>query len=195
MFRAHLHRSSVVVGIVIAMVLVLLCVPGRIYDWDPGLSAKHAHGWPFVCLRREVYLGSITGTAPVISKTYQESLDLLPMAGVPWLSVANWRFWESRDLLNNPRREFNPFALAADAAVAALLVAAIVMLFEFRRRRRSSVFSFSLMDGFVGLTLACCAFGWFAWLRNSFQQEVAAQAAFEDEESPGSCEQLCIAPE
>jgi hypothetical protein len=195
MFCARLHRSSVVVGCIAALLLVLLCVPGRVYDWDPGFSSKHAHGWPFVYLRREVYIGSTIGTAPVVSKGYRESLDLLPMEGIPSLSADNWRFWESRDLLDNPRCEFSPTTLAADAALALLFLAAIVMLFEYRRCRRASLLGFSLGDVFVILTLVCCALGWFELTNSSFRREVAIRTAFEGEDSPGVLEEKCIAPD
>ncbi len=189
--RARLHRSSVVVGVIAACLLVLLCVPGRIYELYPGSSIKFEHGWPLVYLRRETVVTPPTATT---FKNYRSSLDSLPMGGIPWLSADNWRFWEAADFTDTPRREFSPVDLAFDALLLLLLLTSIVILFEYRRRRRASILSFSLTDGFVALTLACCALGWFALIRNTFQREVAAQAALEDEDSPGSCEEVCIAP-
>ena len=79
---------------------------------------------------------------------------------------------------------------AADAVSLTILLAAIVILFEFRRRRRASVVSFNLADVFVTLTLACCALGWFALARSSFQREVAAQATHETKMIPDSSKRV-----
>jgi hypothetical protein len=187
----RLHKSSIIVGFGIALLLLLVTIPGRVVDWSPAMSTKYEHGWPFVYLRREtVQSASLTG--PVFSR--REFPSQLPMWGIPWLSVDNWKAWESYDENGITYWELNGRTLVADSVVVTLVLGAFVVIAEFRRRRRKKRFSFSLGDMFIVLTVASVALGRIAYLKHESQRETAITATFDEPQTPVVDDEICAAP-
>ena len=52
--RPHLHKSSIIVGLIVAVLLVLIEIPGRVVGGLGGSNPSKVfeHGWPWVHLRR-----------------------------------------------------------------------------------------------------------------------------------------------
>lgn len=104
MFRGRLHKSSIVIGLLVALLLVLLNIPGRLVDHQTSTGNTFEHGWPFVFLRRLTdepgtvveYLGKPISVAfAPVWLTRRDAVQYLPMWGIPWLSAVNWQFWEA----------------------------------------------------------------------------------------------------
>jgi hypothetical protein len=187
----RLHKSSIVVGFGIALLLLLVTIPGRVVDWSPGSSTKYEHGWPFVYLRREtVQSASLPG--PVVSR--REFPSQLPMWGIPWLSVENWKVWDAYDEDGLANWEFNGRTLVANSVLVMLALVAFVAIVEFRRRRRKNRFSFSLSAMFIMLTVAGVALGRIEYLKHESQRETAIIANFDESRTPIVDDEVCAAP-
>jgi hypothetical protein len=186
--RPRLHKSSFVVGLIVALLLVIIAFPGRIVSGIGGtnVSKVFEHGWPWIYLRRETaerYAPPSVTTMEELSLVLSFSpvaytLDIrsdLPGWGIPWLSAENWRFWESDTKAVPPRWVLNPAALCCNIAIALVLLAGIVAAWEFRRRRRMRPFSFGF--SLRGLLLAVGAIGvmlgWLTHLKREHRREAA----------------------
>ncbi len=192
MRRPRLHKSSIVIGALAAAALVLICLPGRVYDQYPGAYSRYEHGWPFIYLRRETEQSS--ALASVTWPAIRNALQTLPMSGVPWLSVENWKFWQSDTRPEFSRWEFSGEILAADIFVVMALLLAMVFAAEYRRRRRSSMLSVSLAELFVLLTAVCCVLGWVYRVRAGYRQEVAVITSIKSQDEAYMGSVKCIAP-
>jgi hypothetical protein len=174
--RPRLRRSSIVVGIVVGIILVLVTVPGRIVDGEPWFWMTLEHGWPFNYLRREAK-GS--APAPRNNTLYYGRLDFVAaqsMLGVPWLGRDNWRLWEApidetREGKETPRWEFSGMLLACDLAIALVVIVGVVSMWELRRRRRPGLFSFALSDMLFAVASLCAVLGWLVHQQREFRRE------------------------
>jgi hypothetical protein len=200
MSRPRLHKSTLVVGLLVALVLVLIEVPGRVVNgiWSAGAigEAHYEHGWPWVYRFRIQgnAIGSLLTNTP--TGRWLEVRSDLPHRGVPWLSAPNWRFWENRapaSQLEEPQvSRFNDFLLLADGAVALAIVAVAVMAWEVRRRRRPRALSFRTSEMLIALTAVGMVLGWLVYLERERQREQAVVASFEPDYI--AYYETCIAP-
>ncbi len=185
--RPRLHKSSVVVGAIVAILLVLIEIPGRVIDGahGPNASLVFEHGWPWIYLRRETVEPPLTYTTPegltlfpAINWIAFEIPWSLPNWGIPWLSSANWRFWQASKESGTLHWGFNGVVMFSDIAVALFVVAAIIAAWEFRRRRRPSLLSFGLADMFLVVASVSAVLGWFAYHEREYlrERQLLAQA-------------------
>lgn len=195
MHRPLLHKSSVVVGLIVATLLVLIEVPGRVTEWvfvsGTDGAKTFEHGWPWVYLDRETFDRNWGPGDPTIYP--RDVRRMLPMAGVPWLSVANWRAWESDTQAATPRWHFSGLRAAADLCIGFLVTLAIVAAREFRRRHRRGLFSFRLSDLFAALTAVCLLLGRLVYEYREYHRELPFHNA-EREAAWYVWDDDCIAP-
>jgi hypothetical protein len=205
--RPCLHKSSIVVGVLVGTILVLIMIPGRIVDGTPSTWMTFEHGWPFNYLRRQA---KGNAPAPGYFNYYRiRAIDVAerPMWGIPWLTVDNWRFWEAiTEVTRNNKRihfwEFNGIALACDLASALLVLAGVVAMWELRRRRRAGLLSFRVSDMLVAIASTSAVFGWIVHFQREFQQEVRLTERESERVDKGEffadywndCDQVCVAP-
>jgi hypothetical protein len=171
-----LHKSSVFVGIVVGIILVLIMIPGRIVGGAPWSWMTLEHGWPFNYLRREA-----VGRAPAPQgfnpySTRQLDLREHPMLGIPWLNTDTWRLWvssTSQSVVGNktPHWDFDGIVLVFDCGIALLLLIAIVSAWEIRRRRRPALFCFRLSDILFSVALLSVVLGWLVYSEREFHRE------------------------
>ena len=199
--KRHLHKSDIVVAVVTILLLVLIGVPGRVVDYQTGLSKTFEHGWPFTYLRRqtdETIWTNVNGMNLTLSFTpnllnRRDSLAHIPMFGIPWLSPESWAVWEFMKEDNDKSKwQFRLAALAIDAALAVVVLVVAVAAWEFRRRRRPRVLSFTLADLFFTITFVSIVMGYLIHLRHGYVRETK----FDRQSSVPNlwCEEGCIAP-
>lgn len=182
--RPRLHKSSIIAGTIVALLVVLIEIPGRVVSGDIGgqPSMVFEHGWPWVYLRRETVQRPL-----VVPFTTPEGLSLVPCFlpsvspldvrsdipnwGIPWLSAANWRFWEVDKLSDPARWKLHSGIATVDFLVAAAVITVAAVAWEFRRRRRPRLLSFGLGDMFVLITLASVTCGWLTYQQRESQRE------------------------
>jgi hypothetical protein len=193
----RLHKSTIVVAIIAVLLLVITGVPGRVVMWQPYDYSTFEHGCPFVYLRRQARLEAITFGDPIIFVFRKEALTtFLPMYGIPWLSTDNWKLWEADPNDGEPLRQFNPWCLLADVAIAMIVLSAVVAVWEFRRRRRGSLFSFSLVDMFVAVAVVCTVLGWVAHEKYACARETPSAETIwgSDDCAFSPWDETCVAP-
>ena len=160
--RPHLHKSSIIVGLIVAVLLVLIEIPGRVVGGLGGSNPSKVfeHGWPWVHLRREIKEYNVGFSYP------PDPRYRLPHWGIPWLSAENWRIWEADASVVPPRWDFNTAVMLCDLAVALLVLAGAVVCWEFLRRRRAKLFSFrfGLRGLLLAITAVAAALGWLTYL-------------------------------
>ncbi len=212
--RPRLHKSSIVVGLVIALLLVLIEIPGRVVSGIGGtdVSKVFEHGWPWVYLRRETaerYVPESVTTPEGLSLVPSFSpviypLDIrtdLPHWGIPWLNAENWRFWEA-DTAAVPRRwVFNPANLFWNVAIALLLLAGVVGAWELWRRRQASPlsFRFGLRGLLVAIAAASAVMGWLTYVEREDTRETALIDKVSQRSGPMEAtwfdvDHVCVAP-
>jgi hypothetical protein len=182
--RPRLHKSSIIVGTVVALLVVLIEIPGRVVSGDIGgePSMVFEHGWPWVYLRREiverpVLVPSTTPEGLSFAPCFLPSVSPLnvrsdlPHWGVPWMSAANWRFWEVDKRSDPAHCKLHDGIATADFLVAAAVVTLAAVAWEFRRRSRPRLLSFGLGDLFVLITLASVTCGWLTYQQRESQRE------------------------
>jgi hypothetical protein len=212
--RPRLHKSSIIVGLIVALLLVLVNIPGRVVGGMGGEFASKVfeHGWPRVYLRREA---GKRPTAEFYTSPEGQQLALsyspviyplnvrsdLPRWGIPWLSVENWRFWEADTMAVPPRRVFSRVNQLWNIAVSLLLLSGVVAVWQFWRRRRATLLSFRF--GLRGLLLAIAAvgaaLGWLTYVQREHWRETALiEQVFEStgpmEGTWFNTDQVCVAP-
>jgi hypothetical protein len=171
----RLHRSSVVVGVLLGAALVLIDVPGRVLggSWSTTTGGRRVfeHGWPGAYLRRLT-------DEPIVNPKAMPMFT--PRWGVPWIYSDNWRLWEATPSIGRSRErywEFRTLLAIGDVACAALVIVAISGLWEFRRRRRSRLLSFQLADIFVLFCAASLALSWIMHQKQEYERESSILAA------------------
>jgi heme/copper-type cytochrome/quinol oxidase subunit 2 len=157
--RFRLHSSTVVLAFIIAILLVVVCVPGRIVEFYPGYAKTFEHGWPLVYLRRQIE--DSTAPPPRTGFTRREMPRHLPMLGVPWLALDHWFLWQARANGDSILWRLSFKCLAADALAVVILFMLFVVAWEFRRRRRPHLLSFALADLLVATTAICMVLGYY----------------------------------
>jgi hypothetical protein len=212
--RPRLHKSSIVVGLIVALLLVLIEIPGRVVGGSGIMSGSKVfeHGWPWVFLGRET-----PDQTPQATITYDDRKQLwlhyrpviysfsprygLPRWGIPWLSAENWRVWEADTATSPPRWDFNPTMLAYDVPIALFVLGGAVVGWEFWRRRRATLFSFRF--GLRGLLLAIAgvgaALGWLTHLEREHRRETALIDSVDERSGPMEAtwydmDPVCVAP-
>ena len=154
--RPHLHKSSIVVLVLAAVVAVLIDVPGRVTGGTLGedQTTEFEHGWPWGYLHRENFRHYDIEEVPPERQAYMVAdfgvyeVDVrrnLPRWSIPWLTADNWPFWDAAHDQKSHWR-FSAWILLADLFLASCIVAILVGVWEWRRRRRPSICSFRLAD-------------------------------------------------
>jgi hypothetical protein len=214
MRRPRLHKSSIVVGLIVALLLVLIETPGRVVSGYGGTSSLKVfeHGWPWIHLRRESYdrappefVKSSDGRwLALMYSPVWNPLDIrtdLPRWGIPWLSADNWRFWESYPQDDPPRWTLHIVNLVCNLAVALVVLSSTVAVWEIRQRRRSEPVSFRF--GLRGLLLATAAagavLGWLNHLAHEHRRESALIDRVDSRTGPMDAtwydvDHVCVAP-
>jgi hypothetical protein len=212
--RPRLHTSSIVVGLIVALLLVLIEIPGRVVTGVGGRFASKVfeHGWPWVCLRRE---SGERPTAEFYASPEGRQLTLsyspvfyplnvrsdLPHWGIPWLNAENWRFRESDTTAIPPRWALNRENLFWNVAIALLLLAGVIGAWELWRRRQASPLSFRF--GLRGLLVCVAAagglLGWLTHLERDYGRETALIDRVDERSGPMEAtwydnDHVCVAP-
>jgi hypothetical protein len=212
MSRPRLHTSSIVVGLIIALLLVLIEVPGRIVGGRGGgnVWTVFEHGWPWIYLRRETAEPPLQTIVTLDGKRVSLQPGLVfnppyprsaPRWGIPWLSAENWRIWEA-DTSTEPRHwDFKYVTLACDIAMAIVLLIGITTAWELWRLRRATLFSFRF--GLRGLLLAISAvaasLGWLTYIERAHQRETVLIERESERSGPMEAtwfdvDHVCVAP-
>jgi hypothetical protein len=167
----RLHKSSVVVGLIVLLLLVLISIPGRIVGGMGGSNPSKVfeHGWPWVYLRRETKEYDVGFSYP------PDPRYRLPHWGIPWLSAENCRFWEADNAAASQRWNLNTAVLLCDLAMALMVLVGAVVGWEFSRRRRAErfAFRFGLRGLLISIAAAAGFFGWLTYLQREHGRETA----------------------
>jgi hypothetical protein len=152
-----IHRSTVVVALLMLVPAVLMNVPGELIspltgNVGGGYEAEYVHGWPWVSLHRSVFYDFSIEGGPVAPDK--------PIAGVPWLAWTSWWFWQGKTW------RLWPWRLVGDVLVSLLLIAVVASLWEWRRRRRSRAIQFSLAGCLIAFTIIAAILGWWWHAKN-----------------------------
>jgi hypothetical protein len=210
----RLHKSSIVVGLIMALSLALIEIPGRVVSGVGGKFASKVfeHGWPWVFLRREAgerptpeFYASPEGRQLTLSYSPEfypiNVRSDLPCWGIPWLSAENWRFWEADSTAVSPRWDFNSAALSWNIAIALLLLISTVAAWEFWLRRRATPFSFrfGLCGLLVAIAAASAVIGWLTHLERECTRETALVERVSERSGPMEAtwfdnDHVCVAP-
>ncbi|MCI0333773.1 MAG: hypothetical protein L0228_11190, partial [Planctomycetes bacterium] len=203
--RPRLHKSSIVLGLVAAALLVLLNIPGRVIDYQPSFRKTFEHGWPYIYLRRETreptkwttYQGmtlTLSYTPVILGR--RDIASYLPTWGIPWLSAENWQFWEAHIEEGIPRWDFRGATLVLDCVVVLLVLLAVIAAWEIRRRRRPRLLCFGLSDLMVAVSGASLLLGYLVYLNREYQREaqIDAEKLVSIDDSWFAYEDECIAP-
>jgi len=199
--KLRLHKSSVVVGVAMAMLLALICIPGRAVDYQPILSKTFEHGWPLTYLRRQTdqtVWSNVNGMQLTLSFTpvlldRRESVRRIPMLGIPWLNADSWMIWDAEvDDNGEAKWQVWPAAFGVDVATTSVVLAITILAWEYRRRRRPSVFTFTLADLFVAITSVSVVMAYLFHEQRSYLRELAFVPPLG--ETNLWCEENCIAP-
>jgi hypothetical protein len=186
----RLHKSSIVVGCLLAAITVLTMVPGRVVDYQPACWKTFEHGWPLVYLRRQIDEPTLSTTVngvtlvlalqpPLLNR--RDFPSRLPMWGVPWLNAENWCLWQSRPEdedghvwgpNEHQRWRRRVSSLFIDIAACSFIIVALVAAWEFRRRRRPRVLCFTIADMLISTTLISAALCYLVHLNQSYQCEL-----------------------
>jgi hypothetical protein len=209
MLRPRLHKSPIVVGLLLLLVAVLLEVPGRVVHGSTSnnlatgktdVYTVFEHGWPWIYLRRATYWHYADDEVPPerqirsaagVQHWFDTRTDL-PMWSVPWLSAENWWLWQWAYHDDTRKWTLNWPRLLLNVATVSSIVALVVAAWEYRRRRRPRVFSFGLVEMFVAFTLVGGALGWGIYMKREQQRERVFIGTVHSVWSPHSEE--CIAP-
>ncbi len=138
------HASTWLVCVLTAAVLLLANLPGdRTIRYAPDRQNTVEHGWPAVYLRRRIE-----------SDGDPEN---------PLLSL--WP-WDGNVVAEEPA------SAALDAAVALVILLAVAVGFETWRRSRTRVWSLSLREFLLAMSLVCALLGWWGWRYRETQQSL-----------------------
>jgi hypothetical protein len=201
--RLRLHKSTIVLGSLLACALVLTMIPGRVVDYQPSFWKKFEHGWPYVYLRRRTEAPTTWTTSQGMTLTlaYQpvvlnrrDYASYLPAYGIPWLCGENWLLWQPQAEDGFRRWEFSFPIFLLDIAVGVLVVAGLVAAWELRRRRRPGLFSFALADMLWAVTVVSAVLGWGIYLNREYQRELSIAEKLDVESGLSIDEHVCIAP-
>jgi hypothetical protein len=169
MHRPTIHRSTAVVALGLFGILILVNVPGELISLGGfGSSdmrsvhsgASYEHGWPWMYLDRSFEYPYPGGGTGIFSSA--------PNYGVPWLAWASWEFWRG----DNWRVRVG--ALILNLVVGSLLILAIAGGWEWRRRRRTRLFQFTLAECLVAFVVVAAPLGWWLQAKSATAREVAA---------------------
>lgn len=140
----RLHRSTLGVVLLAAIVLVLIILPGENMDminYPPrGITCYFEHGWPWV-FQKQILLDNFYAKCTTIPiRDIGESIP-------PWAVPEGWIFFADTTY-------FSPIYLFLDILAAAAILTFISFFLEWRRRRRNlRIWQFSLLEicvlGFV----------------------------------------------
>jgi hypothetical protein len=167
----RLHLSTWVVIFLLAGLFAIVEVPGEAqYDMiAEGFSISggggmvfgetFSHGWPWEYLTR------------------YEGACLVGTVEVPWLAPRAWKIFRS-----SQSREFSLLDAALDLAVCLAIIAAIAVIFELRRRKRTRLFQFTLREL---LFLMLITAGVLSWWRTHHNQRIHEQAIVDRFEKDG----------
>ena len=191
MAKPRLHKSSIVLGILIALLLLLINVPGRVVDYLPGFSKTFEHGWPSVYLRRQTREPS-RPSLKLTRVARRNAPAQLPAWGIPALSGENWAFWQSHIAFDSPRWHFSAINLMINIAMSLIVLFVFVAAWEFRRRRRPHLLSFTIADILIVTTAVSVLLGHLVYLNRGHLHEV--QHNTKSPQSALWCEETCIAP-
>jgi hypothetical protein len=163
----NIHRSTLVVALGMMFPVVLMNVPGELVsplagNFGGGYTAEYVHGWPWVSLYREVFYD--------YSKPGAADFPDVPKFGVPWLAWNSWEFWQGTTW--KPRI----VGVIGDGLTGALLILGLAAVWEWRRRRRSKLFQFTLANCLFVFAIVSAAFGWWRHALNmaAWEDELAA---------------------
>lgn len=171
--RLYLHRSSIVVALILLASTVILVVPAFSTGWSTSnkivrggwgaVVGSYQHGWPLVFLNRT----AVENTPRSITE---------PLFGIPWLSINAWADWSAE-----VECEFHLISLLIDIAFIAIVVGGTTLAWEWRRRRRKRVFHFRLSELLLLATLLAGLLGWWTFHRNEYQREATHLHALEQQ--------------
>lgn len=157
------HRSTCIVAVGTAIVLLCMMVPGELLSSRRGVVgpyyACYAHGWPCTHLRREVEYSSTSDNPDI------------PKWGIPWLALDSWKF------LHADERKFSMAAFATNLSCLIVIVVVATAGFEVWRRNRNRVWQYGMVDILAVLLLVGILMGWLQWeKRNSIREDVHVDA-------------------
>ena len=201
----RLHKSSVVVVLIIAALAVLIEVPGRVVRGTLGTAqtTEFEYGWPWVYLRRETYRKyAVIDVRPerreqAIADFFNYDLDVrwnLSMWSVPWLCGDNWKFWEVNREEIPLHRKFSGWLLFADVLIVLIVATIAIAALERRRRRRPGLWSFRISEVLVAMTAVCVLLGWLIYLDREFKREERLTNTASNGLEWLATDETCIAP-
>jgi Leucine-rich repeat (LRR) protein len=159
----RLHLSTWVVLLIVASVLFLAIVPGKlnvshsayvgVVGWSINRHVLREHGWPLVYVVRDY------PTNPPFSSITEDPTYSRFSSMVGWEPSVDWDNLPSAWALGREVQSFRPWALAADVALAGCLLLLFGAAFEWRRRRLR-LGQFSLRELLLLVLLVSSALGW-----------------------------------
>ena len=184
-FPSRLHRSSLVAAICFFALAILVCVPGTRIGSDYGNGgeawAGYEHGWPFRYLDRVIvnenyrdrYPGPNTPTGEEMFQildrnwfaTHVNASDTGNQKLLPeWMTFTAWPFRGQFSAINST-------ALVIDICILVLLIAIGTLLVEWRQRKRTRFFQFTLGEFLVGMLLVSAFVGVVIQSRQRYQND------------------------
>lgn len=155
------HRSTWVVAAIIVLALLMANLPGQVVSFPrielPNnlqtgfpIDWRYQHGWPWTCLVRAEF-----------DHTFKMHM---PMVWDEPTSADCWRFWSGV-----PRLQYA--ALAGNLFIAAALIYAGGVAFEWWRRRRSRIWQLHLVDALLFIAVLSGALALWISSRGRFLRE------------------------
>jgi hypothetical protein len=155
--RRRLHKSSLLVAVLAAIVMARLVIPGLELDYRAEAipsqydgRMRFDHGWPLTYMERFVPFDSANGpAAEYVTATFR----------------ARWAVWVGE------RRDLQVFTLIADACLATAIIVGVAAAWERRRRRRAHAWQLRISEMLLLVSAAAATCGWLSYARNEWQQE------------------------
>ncbi|MEN6452005.1 MAG: hypothetical protein ABFC96_16065 [Thermoguttaceae bacterium] len=156
----RLHRSTWLAVSLLAVVFILIAVPahptGNNFSLPSTgwcLGEELEHGWPWPYMKQMVAWSDAFATA---------SPDLSP----PWWHWENWSY-------DGDLQRFTPGNLVCDLAVVFGVLVSLAVILEWRRRRLSHAWQFTLRELLLATFLLSCLLSWCMVRRDQFRREHA----------------------
>jgi hypothetical protein len=173
----RLHKSTWLINSCVAVILILIMVPGFHGDWHEAWDnwSVYQHGWPYVWVTRvadprtpsDMDRFEIEATKPLIvarSKPREVHGEMARSVPPQWLTKDCW-------LSNDSLYHVHYWGLLIDFVVFLLILAVASFVFEWRRRRRNKFHNTTILEILLLTIFVGCFFAYWQEGRGIYEAE------------------------